>query len=697
MDNVNDLIHTNTGNQQPISLSAITNNESKVSINTTNGLSGVIEHSDSPNKPIVKVNPNRGRNRRRTIEDYDEIKRMEVDPNSIIPQQEKVKPVSPRDIAMSQLDMAVARKRQEFHNFIETAKKDDEINRERVEAGIDKVNGEMQYMPDPLHVPMDKKEEINSYDNSSIDEDESEYFEEETNGDSYTLPNEHQRIVMMDDTPFDYNTNNDNSTSEDSNNIPNNESSYEDTEDDIGKEIESEIGDDTDTSVDYESDNKYNEEIVNDESDNKVNYNNYMDTEEDTDTDNIKDNEEEFDIADGSIEVRSSVLNDTVQDVSSSDFDIAESDLDGVSLNEQDDGLTDEQVLEISNASEKNLRSEILQKIIQSGKKINMSQFVVSNKVVNIKEAINATGTAIVRKATWPLTFAGRPFIATALKGPEIALMYDADELADTGAALNTTQARIMFEHDANPYRPSTLEAWAKTIPYADVENIFAALYCASLKGSNYIPMACTKRSCQYAYLTDSIDIDDMIKFSTDEAKDRFNKIKHMELTPENTGAYDTVVSVINDKFAIGLKLPSIFTVLYEYNTLNQEFVNKYTSIVSIMQYIDYIYLIDENTNQLSPIGWKSYAGDHTKTFKSKIATYAKILKELDATDFSILLALINSMVTKARETKDINYEIPASKCPKCGTEIEARPIDARGLVFMRQRLVELATSPIAR
>ena len=217
------------------------------------------------------------------------------------------------------------------------------------------------------------------------------------------------------------------------------------------------------------------------------------------------------------------------------------------------------------------------------------------------------------------------------------------------------------------------------------------------MTGANYIPMACSKRSCQYAYLTDNIDINNMIKFSTDEAKARFEKIKNMEITPENTGTYDTVVSVINSSFAIGLRLPSIFTVLYEYNTLNTEFVNKYTAMVSIIQYIDYIYMINEDTQQLNPIGWKVYPGDHTKTFKSKIATYAKILKELDATDFSILLALINSMITKARETKDINYEIPASKCPKCGAEIPARPIDARGLVFMRQRLVELATSPIAK
>lgn len=689
MDNVNDLIHTNSSNQQPISLSAITNNESRVAINTTNGLSGVADNHESVNKPIVKVNPNRGRNRRRTIEDGKDFKSMEVDPSSIIPQQERPRAVSPRDIAISQLDMAVARKRQEFSDFIENATKDDQINRERVEAGIDTVNGEMQYMPDPLHIPMSEEEKIDH--NTNTGDDESDFFTDESNNYTTEDPNSFNKIVMN-DNPFDYNDNyGENIANEEENkdDTSNNEyyenSNYQDKEtdqytDDVESDIEKEINSDTFENISNNIDDSKDDTAASDESE--------------IAEENIKN---EFDISEGSIEMRSSVLNETVQDVSSSDFDIAESDLDGVNVASLDDGLTEEQVIEISNASEKHLRSEILQKIIQSGKKINMSQFVVSNKVVNIKDAVNAVGNTVVRTATWPLTFAGRPFIATALKGPEVALMYDADELADTGAALNTTQARIMFEHDANPYRPSTLEAWAKTIPYADVENIFAALYCASLKGSNYIPMACGKRSCQYAYLTDNIDIDDMIKFSTDEAKERFDKIKHMELTPENTGAYDTVVSVINNKFAVGLKLPSIFTVLYEYNTLNQEFVNKYTSIVSIMQYIDYIYLIDENTNQLSPIGWKSYTGDHTKTFKSKIATYAKILKELDATDFGILLALINSMVTKARESKDINYEIPASKCPKCGTEIEARPIDARGLVFMRQRLVELATSPIAR
>ena len=700
MNNVNDLNRTakpvnnvpqrNTNvrpSQQQISLSAVTNNDKSsnpVSINVTNGVSGIANVEPSNvNKPVVRINPNKVRNRHRSVGSDHQI--QQADPSELIPKTEPVKSVTPKDIAMAQLDETVARKRDEFKNFIANAIEDDKLNRERVESGLESVGEEVQYMPNELFTPMTKDQAVVADTNSSMDnynesssyDEEDEFFDDEddveynesTPAIAYASDNMTISNAFEDDNDYsisDHTYQEEDETTYSENDYTEEESSYDDSE--VSTELEK-VPADTNPVKDV------NESKENDSDD--------------------------FDISEDSIELKKPVLVNMEVSASTSDFDIDEADLDGVSTSDEntteDDNLTDEQVLEISEASEKHLRSEILQKIIQSGKKINTAQFVVSNKVINIKDALKRSPKSVERTAVWPLTFAGRPFVARALKGPEVALLYDADELSNNGSSLNITQARIMFEHDASPYRPTTLEAWAKTIPYADAENIFAALYCASMTGANYIPMACSKRSCQYAYLTDNIDINSMIKFSTDEAKARFEKIKNMEITPENTGTYDTVVSVINSSFAIGLRLPSIFTVLYEYNTLNTEFVNKYTAMVSIIQYIDYIYMINEDTQQLNPIGWKVYPGDHTKTFKSKIATYAKILKELDATDFSILLALINSMITKARETKDINYEIPASKCPKCGAEIPARPIDARGLVFMRQRLVELATSPIAK
>lgn len=701
MNNVNDLNRTtkpvnnvpqrNTNvrpSQQQISLSAVTNNDKSsnpVSINVTNGVSGIANAEPSNvNKPVVRINPNKVRNRHRSIESDHQI--QQADPSELIPKTEPVKSVTPKDIAMAQLDETVARKRNEFKNFVANAIEDDKLNRERVESGLESVGEEVQYMPNELFTPMTKDQAVVVDTNSSIDNynESSSYNEEDEFFDDEDDVEYNESATTITYAPDNVTISN---AFEDNNDYSVSDHTYQEEDETTYSE-----NDYTEEEPSYYDDSEVTTELE------EV----PADTNPVKDVNESKENDsDDFDISEDSIELKKPVLVNMEVSASTSDFDIDETDLDGVSTSDEnmteDDNLTDEQVLEISEASEKNLRSEILQKIIQSGKKINTAQFVVSNKLINIKDALKRSPKSVERTAVWPLTFAGRPFVARALKGPEVALLYDADELSNNGSSLNITQARIMFEHDASPYRPATLEAWAKTIPYADAENIFAALYCASMTGANYIPMACSKRSCQYAYLTDNIDINSMIKFSTDEAKARFEKIKNMEITPENTGTYDTVVSVINSSFAIGLRLPSIFTVLYEYNTLNTEFVNKYTAMVSIIQYIDYIYMINEDTQQLNPIGWKVYPGDHTKTFKSKIATYAKILKELDATDFSILLALINSMITKARETKDINYEIPASKCPKCGAEIPARPIDARGLVFMRQRLVELATSPIAK
>ena len=111
-----------------------------------------------------------------------------------------------------------------------------------------------------------------------------------------------------------------------------------------------------------------------------------------------------------------------------------------------------------------------------------------------------------------------------------------------------------------------------------------------------------------------------------------------------------------------------------------------------IMQYIDYLYYIDEESGQLSRIAWKRYPGDYGKTFKSKIATYAKILKEFDEADFTFILA----METKNTEST-VRYYIPETKCSKCGTTIEKEEVSPRQLVFTRQRLVALATTPVEK
>lgn len=392
--------------------------------------------------------------------------------------------------------------------------------------------------------------------------------------------------------------------------------------------------------------------------------------------------------------------------VTSSDFDISDddidSDIDGEPTVETEDELTDEQIEAISKKAFKELRSEIIKKVVNASRKMDLTTLSISNKVVNVRDALKAIKTSTdttVRTAVYPMMYANRNFMASSLKGPDVAMLVEADDARienNPNILLTREQARVLYDHDANPFKPATVESWAKTIPYGDVESIFAAIYLASLKNANYIPRQCPNTRCQHSFLTDTLNIDSIIDFPSEEVKKKFNEIRNSELTKEASETYESSVSVINDRFAIGLKAPSIFTILYEYTALDNTFASKYSTMLYIMQYIDYLYYIDEESGQLSRIAWKQYPGDYGKTFKSKIATYAKILKEFDEADFTFILALVRSMETKNTEST-VRYYIPETKCSKCGTTIEKEEVSPRQLVFTRQRLVALATTPVEK
>ena len=691
MDNVQDLKQTterivrNTPNQQPISLSALgtnqNNTQAPVSINTTNGLSGVQSGNDEREHQVVRINPNPAHRKvaRRTIEDPSELNT--VNPNDVIPrQQPKVNPVTPRDKAMNLLADAVDRKRQEYRDFIAQATAEDATNRERVEDGMEEVNGEMNYMPEELQTPIPEEQKVQAPQPSEEEEffAEDEPSESVDDGSGFEMEAPTNVRIATHAPTFAVDTENeDESTSNEAYYAP---SAYQEPE---AEEEEVTYGDPTQQQTYYEDGEEPDPDDVNN-----------IPLEERNDPMPVEEPKVEPDVE--YTPASKNIVASAIGEVTSSDFDVDEADFEDVTQDTEEQ-LTDEQIEALEQAAERNLRSDILKKIINTGKRVNTAQFTVSNKVVALKDAMRNVKQESARTASWPMMFAGRPFIASSLKGPEIAMMAEMEESNNTGFAITREQARIIYEHDASPYRPGTLEAWCKTIPLADLDNIFAALYMASMKNANYLPMVCQKNSCRHAYLSDDIPIESMIKIEKDETKKRFDEIRGMELTADSACSYESVITVINDNFAIGIKMPSVFNALYEYNTLNSEFIAKYASIIAVLQYVDYVYLIDPETQQFQPIGWKTYHGDYTKTYKSKIATYAKIFKEFSPTDFTLMTSIIDSMVVREAESKVVILEVPEAKCPKCGAEIPAHIMSARQMLFTQQRLVTLATMPIEK
>lgn len=378
-------------------------------------------------------------------------------------------------------------------------------------------------------------------------------------------------------------------------------------------------------------------------------------------------------------------------DVSGTSFDIDAPDIDDLDLDDEGSNKDAEEERKLEDKQYDRLKSEILEKVVGTARKFDVGAMKVSKKAVSFQSALtkikknsNDVGKAT---ATWSLMSIKRPYICSALTGPELTTIYDIDN-TNSNFIANVQQLKILYAHDENPYKPKSFEAWAKTIPYSDLDEVFMAEYVATFGRGNYIPYACEAKTCHYMELKDQKDImEKMVRFKNDDIKKRFEEARSLPITPEMSNMYETVVVPINDTIAIGFRNPSIYTVMYEVGSLNREFLEKYMQAVNTIMYIDTIYLIDDS-GELYPIEYKIYPNEVTKTFKSKIATYAKILAPLKD-EYNVIIAYINSMRSKE---SGIEYLIPEDKCSQCGAVIKEQITSAKQLVFTRPHLVNIAT-----
>lgn len=254
-----------------------------------------------------------------------------------------------------------------------------------------------------------------------------------------------------------------------------------------------------------------------------------------------------------------------------------------------------------------------------------------------------------------------------------------------------TRKFRSIYDHIVSP-KPSTYEAWLKSTPYTDIDHYFFAIYVACFKGANYIPVDCPNKQCNETFLSEDLPIMDMVKFESDETKEKFQRIYQNETTFANTkGLYTTEVVPMSNAIAVSFKEPSIYS-LMEIASLDERFREKYESILDYIPYIDSLYIIDIQNQSLEPIGFKGYADNASKTIKSKIQKYDSVLKSLSIDEFGPIKAYIRAI----RDRKsDFSYIFPAITCPKCGTSTKETEITAEEMVFTRYQLGNLVTTSL--
>lgn len=333
------------------------------------------------------------------------------------------------------------------------------------------------------------------------------------------------------------------------------------------------------------------------------------------------------------------------------------------------------------------LRSLVREKISPVTKALDISTFSISKR-----PAANRVNTPRDTKgsklADWVLMSSQKPIYMRRFSGTEMERLANGGKgRSRLNRALDTWQ--LIYSHIVDPHKPESLEDWAKVTSFLDIDHIYMAIYRANFEGSNYIPYNCTNEHCKdKVFLSENFDIMDMCKFADKEAKDKFNSILGSE-TNVTSGLYSTEIVPVSYDYAFSFREPSIYNIIFESAVLDQEFVDKFGDLISICAYIDEIYYINRETQELQPVRTNVYPNNLKKTVKSRIINFSKYISNLDSDEYNTIIAYMQ----KINESGDaLTYQLPEVTCPACNTVIPAVKQEAQSILFTRHQLAALAT-----
>lgn len=327
------------------------------------------------------------------------------------------------------------------------------------------------------------------------------------------------------------------------------------------------------------------------------------------------------------------------------------------------------------------LKLSITSKLQTVEKELDVTGFTVAKTPISVNNILRES----VDEDTfdWALMSSGNPVAMKSFSGTEI------EDLAGGNSRnrLNNmkTVYRTIYNHIVAVDKPS-FESWLRATSFMDIPHLYMAIYKASFNNANYIPYTCSNNKCNHIFLSDDVDIMEMVKFKDDIAEEKFNTILNDSgiVSP----VYETRIVPITNKIAIGFREPSIYNTIFENVILDQKFVDKYEALLGIMVYIDDIYYIKDG--QFVPTALKKDVGNLAKTTKYRISAYTKIINTLPSDSFIKIRSIIANINDLGEE---VQYQLPEVICPKCSHHIAAMTGEPEEMLFNRHQLVAIANS----
>lgn len=362
---------------------------------------------------------------------------------------------------------------------------------------------------------------------------------------------------------------------------------------------------------------------------------------------------------------------------------------------DEDDETPTENNKEIEEAELKQARqeySDLIANTVKITKGIDLGTFKIRKTPISITKALAQTTPKVVETetvASWVLPETKNVFTMSGLTGQEIASI-DPEENRMTALEFYRNKFSIIYNHIKGE-KPSSLEAWMKTIYAGDYAHLIFGVYRATFGNSNHIAMQCAntakdkdgKNVCGKVFMY-TPDIESMINHKTEKSKALFK-----ELMLRGDGIYSDEVEAnlvqISDNYVVALKRPSLYTIFIENSIFSEAERQKHTKLLATTSYIDSIYLINTETQSLIPIDLKPDPNSIANTVKRKLAAYIKIFKQLTPDQYSYLRVVVAKIDSDEPESE---YVLPDAVCPHCGTIVKSTPHSPLNMLFTRHRLV---------
>lgn len=361
---------------------------------------------------------------------------------------------------------------------------------------------------------------------------------------------------------------------------------------------------------------------------------------------------------------------------------------------------------EVSDAEEKEKRNELRNAIRTSVKenfkpienKLNLAEFEIQKKPISASKVLNHIKETPVRTATTPL-------FSTTKKVVEVS-EFTATEIQKLNPSLINQnnfytvlrdRYQLLYNHIVDPNKPATFEAWLKTVPEDAIDDYFFAAYKATFGAANILTYECPKEECGNVFLKE-VPVMSMIKYKNEAIKSEYLDLLHNGELNVSKDTYTAGLFQASDEYVFALKTPTLYERVFEPTLLDSKILETYGDLITLITYIDGIYVIDEANKKLIPVDMQPIHTDPRKTVRRRIKTCASIIRTLTSDQLQTLTVETDKYDKPDSKrninddddedtTPEIQYIYPECECPKCKSKIAeavANPVD---MLFTRHQL----------